>query len=381
MGAEGGAQDSAAGSGGAVRLAGEGIRSGAVLLLLRLAIGTARARWVRSGAVWADGQWTSARCAAPVTVGWLRPQVILPEGWRDWSAQQLQAVLTHEQEHASNRDPLVQWLALLNRAVFWFHPLAWCVERKLAALAEEACDAVVLARGHDPQEYSGYLLEMAQAVRRSGVRVQAWGMGMPGSFLARRIRQILGQQRPTPVSRARLVCAALSCALLSTLFGATTVERRRAMPAVLAQVRTPQSGAEAQLRVLYFDMTRLSVAEQAWALAFSQNLLRNDSRRQDSFAVVVNRGPRAEVLQDFTTERDRVLAVLQEIDPGKSSDSGGNEGLQRVLPILKPVQGKKALIYFIGQAGAPAATRELVDAAVRATVALFPIDVRNSAGR
>jgi len=43
-------------------------------------------------------------------------------------------VLTHEWEHVRRRDPLVQWLALLNRSIFWFHPLAWWLERKLSEL-------------------------------------------------------------------------------------------------------------------------------------------------------------------------------------------------------------------------------------------------------
>ena len=54
----------------------------------------------------------------------------------------------------------------LNRAVFWFHPLAWWLERRLSALSEEACDAAVLARGHDPFAYSEYLLGLARAMRR-----------------------------------------------------------------------------------------------------------------------------------------------------------------------------------------------------------------------
>ena len=72
--------------------------------------------------------------------------------------------MIHEREHARRRDPLVQWLALLNRCVFWFHPLAWWLERKLAALAEEACDAAVLAGGHAPHDYARYLIEMARSV-------------------------------------------------------------------------------------------------------------------------------------------------------------------------------------------------------------------------
>src|SRR6476660_5325341 len=93
---------------------------GASALLLRLAIGTVRANRL-----------TSASCVVPVTVGLLRPRVILPDSSRGWPQAQLDAVLAHEGEHLRRRDPLFQWLALLNRALFWFHPLAWWLERKL----------------------------------------------------------------------------------------------------------------------------------------------------------------------------------------------------------------------------------------------------------
>jgi hypothetical protein len=80
---------------------------GVLWLLLRLAIGTIRANRL-----------TGADCVAPITVGLFRPRVILPEGWKEWEACRLAAILAHEQAHVRRRDPLVQWLALLNRAVF-----------------------------------------------------------------------------------------------------------------------------------------------------------------------------------------------------------------------------------------------------------------------
>jgi len=153
--------------------------------------------------------------------------VVLPEGWSQWPAAQLDAVLTHEHEHARRRDPLFQWLALLNRAVFWFHPLAWWLERRMAALAEEACDAVVLAHGHDPRDYSRYLIDMARSVATSGARIQVWGMAMPGGFLERRIRRIL-EGGPLPrLSRPRLVCACIACAATSAAFATSTLDHQR----------------------------------------------------------------------------------------------------------------------------------------------------------
>src|SRR5580704_5072609 len=153
---------------------------GAFGFLTRLAIGTARTHRLRNRANVRDGRGISSECTCPITVGWLHPVVILPKNWQEWPPQQLDAVLTHEREHVRRRDPLIQWLALVNRAIFWFHPLSWWLERKLSVLAEEACDAAVLARGHSPQDYSEYLLDIARSVSRSGSRLGIVGMGMPG---------------------------------------------------------------------------------------------------------------------------------------------------------------------------------------------------------
>ena len=162
------------------------------MFLLRLAIGTIRA-----------SRLTSASCVVPVTVGLLHPRIILPECSRDWPQAQLDAVLAHEGEHIRRRDPLFQWLALLNRALFWFHPLAWWLERKLSGLAEEACDAAVIARGYDPREYSEYLLDLARSVERAGTRIDAVGMAMPGIGLKHRIRQMLSGVPVPRISRLR----------------------------------------------------------------------------------------------------------------------------------------------------------------------------------
>jgi beta-lactamase regulating signal transducer with metallopeptidase domain len=193
---------------------------GAFTLLVRLAFGTVHAHRLRRMAVVHAGRATSARCAAPITVGWLSPVLILPEGWKRWSAAQLDAVLTHEREHARRRDPIVQWLALLNRAIFWFHPLAWWLERRLANLAEEACDAAVIRAGHSPQDYSDYLIDMAHALRRQGRRLNVAGMAMPGGGLPNRMRHIFEEGLMTPTPRTRVICTLAFCTTSSVIFAA-----------------------------------------------------------------------------------------------------------------------------------------------------------------
>lgn len=185
---------------------------GLCILLLRLAIGTIRA-----------SRLTSASCVVPVTVGLLHPRIILPERSHEWPQAQLDAVLAHEGEHIRRRDPLFQWIALLNRAIFWFHPLAWWLERKLSGLAEEACDAAVVARGYDPREYSEYLLDLARSVQRAGSRIDAVGMAMPGIGLKHRIRQMLSGVPIARISRPRMACTVLVCAIAAAILAAGTL--------------------------------------------------------------------------------------------------------------------------------------------------------------
>src|SRR5207249_2886331 len=162
-------------------------------------------------------------------------------GYRQWPDGKLNAVLAHENEHVRRRDPLFQWLALLNRAVFWFHPLAWWLERRLAALSEEACDMAVIERGHDPREYCEYLLEMARSVMHAHKRLTILGTAMPGYLLPQRIRRILQGIQPSQVSRSRMTAAVVVCTVLSVSFATATPVKIQLAPADRAPQIFPTS--------------------------------------------------------------------------------------------------------------------------------------------
>jgi TonB family protein len=198
---------------------------GLCVFLVRLATGTTRARRLAREATIIDGVHASRFCAAPVTVGFFRPVVILPEHWREWSRAQLDVILTHEGEHARRRDSRVQLLALLNRAVFWFHPVAWWLERNLSALAEQACDDVVLGRGHNPRDYAEYLIDIARSMANSEARLNFGGMEMPGAALPKRIRRIMeGGQAPL-ISRSRMAYVVAACVITCAAFTGVTLAR------------------------------------------------------------------------------------------------------------------------------------------------------------
>ncbi len=380
---------------------------GAGLLLARLAIGIARAHRLIRTARAHEGFWISGSCAAPVTVGWLRPRILLPEAWHDWPPDQLAAVLAHEQEHARRRDPLRQLFALLNRTLFWFHPLSWWLERRLSALAEEACDAAALAHGHDPHDYTRYLLDIARAVERSGMRIGALGMAMPGSALPRRIRQILSTGPAQPVPRVRALIAASVCLLVSALFAAgALVPERPPMPLLpLIATAVPESPAvptpapvpaaprpapaqapapapqtaNHRLIVLYFQVPVMNSDEQVRAVSAASRFISAQLQPDDRVAVMTCCAVR--VLQDFTPDTALLLQALNLVPTGAPAQqdpaaAGTLDDLQTAVKMLSPMPGKKALLYFskVVPRSQPS-VQSVIDAAVLANVAFYPIDV------
>lgn len=114
--------------------------------------------------------------SVPVTVGALRSTVLLPARWREWDNAKLSAVIAHEVSHVARRDALTQRLSLLHRAIFWFSPLAWWLDRHLADLAEQASDEAALSCGADRKRYARTLLEFFEALQAAPGRV--WWQGV-----------------------------------------------------------------------------------------------------------------------------------------------------------------------------------------------------------
>jgi hypothetical protein len=190
--------------------------AGLLALLARLLLGMALAFRLARGATRGDQAFHSPQCRIPLSVGLMRPRVLLPAHSKNWAREDLDAVLAHEWEHVRRRDPLVEWLATLNRCIYWFHPLAWGLRRKLAALAEQACDEAVISRGHDPGNYAELLLELARSVKRGGSLVAIGGSPINGSTLAVRIRRILTAGESPALSRTRIafLSALCTCAII-----------------------------------------------------------------------------------------------------------------------------------------------------------------------
>jgi beta-lactamase regulating signal transducer with metallopeptidase domain/protocatechuate 3,4-dioxygenase beta subunit len=127
----------------------------------------------------------------PMTWGWIRPVILLPEGAEDWPAGRRRDVLLHELAHVQRFDCLTQAVAQAACALYWFNPLAWIAARRMRIERERACDDIVLLAGSRASDYAAHLLDLARTLRsRHHHSLAALAMAQP-SHLEGRLLSIL----------------------------------------------------------------------------------------------------------------------------------------------------------------------------------------------
>jgi uncharacterized protein (TIGR03435 family) len=134
----------------------------AIALLARLATGLVLSRRLLRGSritTLAPDIRESDTVVSPAVLGIIRPAIVLPADWRDWDLDKLDAVLAHERSHILRRDPAVQLLSAIHRAILWHSPLSWYLHRHIVRAAEDASDDAAVAATRDPAAYAATLLE------------------------------------------------------------------------------------------------------------------------------------------------------------------------------------------------------------------------------
>lgn len=160
----------------------------------------------------------SEQVELPLTWGWWRSVVLLPAESQQWSTECRRIVLLHELTHIKRWDCLLQSIAQLACAVYWFNPLVWWGARQLRVEREMACDDQVLAVGTKASDYASTLVEVASLLRLERYPSPV-AVGMACSHLESRVRSILDPQLSRKgVNRRRIVAVSLAaCALLAPL--------------------------------------------------------------------------------------------------------------------------------------------------------------------
>lgn len=165
-----------------------------------------------------------------------------------------------------------------------------------------------------------------------------------------------------------------------------------------------------RLMVLFFDLTSMAPEEVTRAVASAREYVTGRLTPADTLAVVAL-GTSLQVVQDFTSDRETLLAAFERLSPLEgtgidvaAADPGAAAGaadafvpdetefliftidrrldaLRRLTEVLGGIEQKKAIIYFssgLGSSGLDnqAALRSVIDRAIRANVSVYTADTR-----
>ena len=141
---------------------------------------------------------TSTQVRVPTALGLVKPAVIIPN-WliQELSTEELHQILLHELAHLQRWDDWTNLAQQVVKALFFFHPAVWWIEKKVALEREIACDDLVLAETGRPRAYAECLARLAEIsfVQRSVVLAQA-ALGKVRQTTVR-VTRILDPQRPS----------------------------------------------------------------------------------------------------------------------------------------------------------------------------------------
>ena len=254
--------------------------TGVALSLATLVVGLLRLRRIdATAAPLADGTWvqtlrallpahgiersvgvrTTEHPALLLVWGFWRPTIIVPTFALAWSRQRIQAVVTHELAHIRRGDWVLQLMAEVVRAIYWFNPLVWVTCARMRAECEVACDDIVIASGADGSEYASHVVEIARDLHTT------YWLPAPAivraSTLERRVRAMLDKtlNRRPPSTGARgsavavllsvtLVVASLAAQSFVSLSGTIVDSSNGVLPGVKLLLTNEQTQAKYEIQ-------------------------------------------------------------------------------------------------------------------------------------
>jgi beta-lactamase regulating signal transducer with metallopeptidase domain len=196
----------------------------------------------------------------PAMFGIRRPTILLPAAADEWPDDRRRAVLLHELAHVARQDCLWQTLAAVACALYWVHPGAWWIARRMRIERELACDDFVLSAGMGAYDYADHLLELAYNVSGHGAPAVAIEMASR-RHLERRLVALMDGTRPraVPARLTRLAAFALIVLMVAPISSAALGDREFAQAADnelvmgLWEIR-PASAGFVEVRLCHADL-------------------------------------------------------------------------------------------------------------------------------
>jgi beta-lactamase regulating signal transducer with metallopeptidase domain len=196
----------------------------------------------RAGAGRAVELRVSDRLAPPIAVGYLRPAILIPTALLErLTREELTHVVLHELAHVRRRDDWGLLAQRLVQAVFFFHPAAHWIGRRLERERELACDQFVIQTSPAAaRSYARCLVRLAELVVASREADLAPSAAPRHTQLGYRLQALLSAGSPSHARTLRMA-AATGGALLA----AAAIAVPYAAPGVALQAAARPSGPSA----------------------------------------------------------------------------------------------------------------------------------------
>jgi beta-lactamase regulating signal transducer with metallopeptidase domain len=165
------------------------------------------------------------RISVPMTVGVLRPVILLPFATlAGMSPAELELIVAHELAHIRRFDYLVNLAQSIVEAIYFFHPAVWWISSRVREDREACCDDVVVRSYGDPFAYARALTELEAASDQGTELMLASRKGA----LMNRIQRLIETREPSIPAFAWLLGSTL--ALFLVLAGVWTHNARAERP-------------------------------------------------------------------------------------------------------------------------------------------------------
>jgi TonB family protein len=105
----------------------------------------------------------SSEISSPVTFGFLRPVILLPQEFSHLTLSVRDAILCHELLHVRRRDWLFTLIEETVRSLLWFHPAIWWLIGEIQLAREQVVDQAVIRTTGSREPYIDALLTIAGA--------------------------------------------------------------------------------------------------------------------------------------------------------------------------------------------------------------------------
>ncbi len=158
----------------------------------------------------------SPKITSPVTVGIVRPVILLPSN-NEIYAVSGKGIVHHELNHILNMDEIFRFLAFLNIAMEWYNPLAYYLLRECIAVSEMLCDEAATSWmiKEEKVNYMKCIIASAEVPQKAEIVIM--NFGTKKNLSKERMIKIMGKNTKKIMKNSMAFVCMLICFIVSSI--------------------------------------------------------------------------------------------------------------------------------------------------------------------